>query len=193
MKSPDEIRRLTHSYRRLRGYEQLPFAVAMFASVTADVMTWRPAGYSTTLLGFLALAAPVAYLIKRYYDRRFGVVKTASMGIGSALALFVGFLALHFVTDALSVRVHLGLLAAGVALAIYALRRFKLEGNRLLFAAFLAILSVWPPTGAAPAGAQWHLVFGFGFSALWIILAIWDHHTLVKAFERAPAAVPQPR
>jgi len=193
---PQAIRRLTQSYRYLRGYEQLPVALFWLAQVTKKVTGW---GGSATLIGNLPLDAGLIaatlvsfYAIKRYYDRRFGVVKTAGGAAGCAMAavVFIGFIALQTVSVAARLPVQLGFLGLGLALAIYALRRFKLEGQRLFAAAFLMIISVWPPVADPPWGEQelWYSVFGFGFGAIWIVMGIWDHRTLVKAFERARVA-----
>jgi hypothetical protein len=193
----EAVRRLTQSYRHLRGYEQLPVALFWLAIVTRKVTGW---GGSALLSGASAIDASLLaaslvgfYAIKRYYDRRFGVVKAGpggAAGCAIAAAVFIGFLALQTVSVALRLPVQLGFLGVGLALAIYALRRFELEGQRLFPAAFLMIISVWPRVVDPPQGYQelWYSVFGFGFGVVWIVMAIWDHRTLVKAFERARLA-----
>ena len=191
---PEAVRRLTLSYRHLRGYEQIPFALAWLALVTGKVMGWKGGVVLTSdltvLIGLLAFTVVARYPIKRYYDRRCGVVQPVGAGGAGcviAAAVFIVFIALQTVSVVMRLPVQLGFLAGGLALAVYALRRFRLEGQRLFLAAFLMFISVWPPVADPPWGPQelWYSVFGFGFGAIWIVLAIWDHRTLVKAFEQA--------
>ena len=187
----EEIRRLTLSYRFLRGYEQIPFALLWLAMVAAEVAGWRRPGVLThdlTLVVAFVATVVASYPIRRYYDRRFGVVKPApGTGFGFWVVVFFALITLQVVSVSLDLPLQLGLLAAGLGLAVYSLRRFKLEGHRLFLAAFLMLVSVWPPVADTSGGFQdpWYSVFGFGFGALWIAMGIWDHRTLVRAFERS--------
>lgn len=184
--NPEAIRRLTRSYRFLRGYEQIPFA---FWAIAPQALDRQFPGYLLAFGLVTAVTMAATHAIKGYYDRRFGVVATAG-GHGWRIAVgVVGFFALQFVSNGFGLRVQLGFLAVGVAVAIYALRRFELEWQKLFVAVFLMIISVWPPIADPRAPSQlWQTVFVYGFPPAWIAMSIWDHRTLVKTFERARLA-----
>jgi hypothetical protein len=181
---PDAIRRLTQRYRYLRGLEQIPLALPVLGAWAADVLGlgWSP----VVFVVLLALAIPAMRAIGRYYDRRFGVVKAPGWADRTWVLILVAFFALQVVANLFALPVQLGFLAAGVGLAVYALRNFALEGQRLLLAAFFVVISVWPPISVPwETNELWRSTFAVGFPAVWILMALWDHRMLVKAFERA--------
>jgi hypothetical protein len=186
---PDYIRRLTQSYRYLRGLEQIPLAVVVLGMWIANALqtAWALLVFVVPLL----LAIPAMRAIGRYYDRRFGVVKAPGWRRGAWLPIAIAFFVLQGVATAFALPVQLGFLMLGVGLAFHAVRNFRLEGQRLLLAAFLVFISVWPPiTVPWEANELWQVTFRFGFVAVWIAMAIWDHRVLVKAFQRVgPAAM----
>lgn len=180
------IRRLTRSYRFLRGYEQLPWALAVLAFHVFASRRFGLAGLPITLAAALA----ASYAIKRYYDRRFGVVKTDG-GVPGWLAIpaFVVFMLLQFIANGFRLPVQLGFLALGIAVAIYAVRRFELEWQKLFVAVFFIGFSVWPVTDPrGPGDDVWQAVFVYGFVSAWILMGVWDHRMLVRGFERARLA-----
>jgi hypothetical protein len=184
---PESIRRLTRRYRYLRGLEQIPLALVVLGTWTADVfgLRWSP----VVFVVLLALAIPAMRAIGRYYDRRFGVVKAPGWGGGTWTLILVAFFALQVASNFWALPVQLGFLAAGLGLAVYALRNFTLERQRLLLAAFFVVISVWPPISDPSEGnVLWRSVFAFGFPAVWILMGVWDHRALMKAFGKASLA-----
>jgi hypothetical protein len=184
---PESIRRLTQRYRYLRGFEQIPLALVVLGTWSTDVLglRWSP----VVFVVLLAVAIPAMRAIGRYYDRRFGVVKAPGWGGATWTLILVAFFALQVVSNYNALPVQLGFLAAGLGLAVYALRNFALEGQRLLVAAFFMVISVWPPiSDPRETNELWRSAFAFGFPAVWILMGLWDHHTLVKAFESARLA-----
>lgn len=182
----EAIRQLTRSYRFLRGYEFIP-AVLFFA--TWVVVPWRRFNGSLRgLLFILLLAVTISafFAIRGYYDRRFGVVEPIRHGwerwLGVSIVVFV---ALQSVSRGFGLPVQLGFLYLGVACAIYAVRNFAVERQRLLFAAVLIIMSVWPIDSLRWPNDLWAMIT---FPGTLIVMAIWDHLTLVKLFERARGA-----
>lgn len=183
----ERIRGLTRSYRYLRGYEQIPFGLW---AATPHLLDREGPGFLPMFLLASAVALAATHAIKRYYDRRFGVV-AASGGTGwRVVAIGVpGFFALQFVSNGLDLRVQLGFLAVGVAFAVYALRHLELHWQKLLVGVFLMIVSVWPPiTGPLGPDELWSNVFAIGFPLVWIAMSVLDHRTLVRAFESARLA-----
>jgi hypothetical protein len=182
VQNPERIRRLTRSYHSLRGYEQIPFGLW---AITPHVFDREGPGYLLMFLLVSAVTFAATHAIKRYYDRRFGVVSTPG-GTGWRVVVvgLLGFFALQFVSNSLGLRVQLGFLAVGVAVAVYALRRFELQWQKLLVAVFLMIISVWPPiTGPLGPSELWSNVFAIGFPLVWIAMSIRDHRTLMRTFE----------
>jgi hypothetical protein len=184
---PQVIRSLTERYGNLRGLAWLPMALWFFVTHSArsvGVNLW-PVG--SLILAIAAGAAAVA--IQRYYDRRFGVVvaKPARWGAGTWVLMLIAFVALEATSGYLALPVHLGFLAIGIAIAAYALRRFELEGQRLLVALIFVWLAFWgrsifdPPTPLPP----WYWVAAATFDMILIVVALLDHRALVKALERA--------
>jgi hypothetical protein len=188
---PESIRRLTLSARYLRGLEQIPVALVFFGMGAADVFdfAWSP----IIFVALFALAVPAILAINRYYDRRFGVVKAPARSIGRTWAIMlIAFFILQPVSALFALPVQLGFLALGLAVAVHALRNFRLEGQRLLVAIFLVFISVWPPITVPWENEHWRVTAQFGFAAVCIVMGIWDHRALVKAFERArPAEMDQ--
>jgi len=180
---PESIRLLTQRYRFLRGLEQVPIALAFLAMAAANALDllWSP----IVLVVLLALAIPASRAIGRYYDRRFGVVKAPGWGGRTLVLVLVTFFALQSLSAVFSLPVQLGFLAAGVGLAVYALRNFALEGQRLLLAVFFIVISVWPPISVPWDADVWQSAAGLGLPVVWTLMALWDHRMLVKAFERA--------
>jgi hypothetical protein len=183
---PESIRRLTQSYRYLRGYAQIPLALAILGTKVSSAVefAWSPAVFVV----LFALAIPAMRAIDRYYDRRFGVVKARGWGAGAWAIAIVTFFVLELVSFGFGLPVQLGFLGAGVACAVYALRPFELEKQRLLLAVFLVAISIWPLSFFGPSDEPWSEPMTLGFVAVWIVMAIWDHRALVKAFERTHVA-----
>jgi hypothetical protein len=189
VQDPERIRRLTRSYSYLRGYEQIPFGLW---AVTPHVFDRQQPGYLLVFLLVSAVSLAATHAIKRYYDQRFGVVATSG-GVGWRVMVVgvLGFFGLQFVSNGFGLRVQLGFLAVGVAVAVYALRRFELQWQKLFVAVFLMIISVWPPiTGPLGPNDLWSNVFAIGFPLVWIAMSIWDHRTLVRTFESARLVQP---
>jgi hypothetical protein len=183
---PESIRRLTQSYRYLRGWAQIPLALALLGSQLTGALgfMWSP----LVFIVLFALAIPAMRAIERYYDRRFGVVKARGWGAGAWAIGIVAFFMLQLVSFGFGLPVQLGFFGAGIACAVYALRHFELEKQRLLLAVFLVAISVWPLPGEpwSEATELWfNYTVALGFVAVWIVMALWDHRVLVKAFERA--------
>ena len=187
---PEAIRRLTRAYRRLRGLELLPLALVFLLMHAAELMGIPPWIRFQVTLFILVPAGLGTYLIYDYYNRRFGVVKTTWLpGVEKALLVVIAFIALQVTSAYFALPVQLGLFAAGIALAVYSLRHFELEGPRLLLAVFFVAISVWPRIlDPREPGELWHNVFAIGYAGVWILMGILDHRTLVKAFERARLA-----
>lgn len=184
---PESIRRLTQRYRYLRGFEQIPLALVVLGTWTADAfgLRWSP----VVFVVLLALAIPAMRAIGRYYDRRFGVVKTPGWGGRTWAIILLTFFALQIASNYYALPVQLGFLAAGLALTVYASCNFALERQRLVVAAFFVVISVWPPNSdPRETNELWRSAFAFGFPAVWILMGLWDHRTLVRAFERARPA-----
>jgi hypothetical protein len=190
---PEAIRRLTHSYRYLRGYAQIPLALALLGSRSTSAMgfAWAP----VVFIVLFALAIPAMRAIDRYYDRRFGVVKARGWGAGAWAIAIATFFVLQFVSVGFGLPVQLGFFGAGIACAVYALCHFELEKQRLLLAVFLVAVSVWPLSFFgqsdepwSESGELWNNTMAFGFIAVWIVMALFDHRALVKAFERTQVA-----
>jgi hypothetical protein len=180
---PESIRRLTQSYRYLRGYSQIPLALLVLALGANRILP--PLASTLIFLVVAALAIPTARALNRYYDRRFGVVKASGWGAGPWTLVVVTFFVLQLLSGALRLPVQLGFLGAGIALAAYALRHLELEKQRLLLAAFFLVLGVSPQRFFTSGAADfWSGVTQLGFVAVWIVMALWDHQVLVKAFER---------
>ena len=130
-RDPQGIRRLTQNYETLRGLEAVPFLLYFLVKDSAALMgvsLWPTA----RLPGLIAVIAAV-FAIHRYYDRRFGVV-TASLRWGGGTLALIAFVALETASAYLELPAHLGFLAIGVVIAVFALRDFELKGH-LLFAA----------------------------------------------------------
>lgn len=191
-RDPQGIRRLTQSYRTLRGLEGLPFLLYFLARHSAALMgvSWSPSAFLP--LSFASIAA--AFAIHRYYDRRFGVVTTSLRWGGGTLVLaLIAFVALETASAYLELPVQLGFLAIAVVIAVHALRDFELKGHRLFAAipfvviAFSerSIFEALDPTVPKPPSFYAAAV---AFDAIWIMVALWDHRMLVKAFERARLA-----
>jgi len=186
---PQGIRRLTQSYATLRGLEALPFLLWFLATHSAallNVSLWPSAG-----LPLIIVTIAAAFAIHRYYDRRFGVVTTPLRWGGGTLVLaLVAFVALETASAYLALAVHLGFLAIGTAIAVFALREFELKGHRLFAAIPFVVIAFWgqslfeffDPSAPKPL---WHYAAAVSFDAIWIMVVLWDHRMLVKAFERA--------
>jgi hypothetical protein len=82
--------------------------------------------------------------------------------------------------------VQLGFFCLGVACAIHAVRHYAEEGQKLLLAVVLLVMAVWPIDASRGPSGPWILIVALP-TAL-IVMAVWDHWTLVKLFERARAA-----
>lgn len=188
----EAVRLLTRNYRLLRGFEGAPFVLALIAMQLLD---WRRFNGSVRGLLFILLIAVTVsmyFAIRGYYDRRFGVVAPLDGQHGWRWGgAAVVFAALQIVSHGFGFPVELGLLAAGVALAIYAARHFAIEGQKALLAVLLIVMSVVPPiddSGGLGLYGPWHGVVAIAFSATFIIVALWDHRMLVKLFARARGA-----
>lgn len=190
---PEAIRRLTESYGALRGSAQsLPFALWFLVQHSAELAGVPFASLPFGTGAYLAIAATVgAVAMHRYYDRRFGVVTRPLRWWGGTLVLaLVAFVALQVVSAYWTLPVQLGVLAIGIAVAAHALRHFELEGQHLLLAVIFIALSVSP---LSIFDARDRESFSFqtgavGIDVIWIIVALWDHRTLVRAFERVRRA-----
>jgi hypothetical protein len=189
---PHRIRRLTKSHATLRGLEALPFLLYFLVKHSAALMGLSLSPYARLPLVIASIAA--AFAIHRYYDRRFGVVTTPlSWGGGTLVLALIAFVALETASAYLELPVQLGVLAIGVVIAFFALRDLELKGHRLLAAIpFVAIafsersiFEALDPTVPKPPSFYAAAV---AFDAIWIMVALWDHRMLVKAFERARLA-----
>jgi hypothetical protein len=186
----EAVRLLARNYRLLRGFEGVPFALALVAMHLID---WRRFNGSLRGLLFILLIAVTIsayFAIRGYYDRRFGVVAPLGGQHGWRWAgMAAVFVALQIVSRRFGLPVELGLLAAGVAMAIYAACHFAIEGQKLLLAMLLIVMSVVPPIddSRGPYGL-WHGVVAIVFPATFLVVALWDHRTLVKLFARARGA-----
>jgi hypothetical protein len=188
VQDPEMIRRLTQSYHNLRGYEFIP-AVLFLAALSA--VPWRRFDGSLRGLLFillLAFAISAFYATRSYYDRRFGIVERRRYGWERRpwlVASIVAFLALQILSRVVALPVMLGFVFLGVGCAIYAVRHFAEEGQKLLLAVVLLVMSVRPFD--APAGpSDWVLMVAL--PATLIVMAALDHRTLVQLFERARGA-----
>jgi hypothetical protein len=182
---PQAVRRLTQSYRTLRGLTQVPLAL-WFLVKHAALLIGVPLLPGATLI--LAIpAAAAAFAIHRYYDRRFGVVtRPARSGPGTWLLMLIAFVALQVASTYWALPVQLGFLAVGIAIAVHALRNFEFEAQRLFFAIFFIVVSFWGPSIFELFNEERrYAAAAVAFDAMWIVVALWDHRTLVKAFERA--------
>ncbi|HEX7237939.1 MAG TPA: hypothetical protein VF405_13305 [Gammaproteobacteria bacterium] len=192
---PEAIRRLTRSYRNVRGCAQsLPFWLWFLIGHSADLMGVRR-GWATFVV--MAIAAVAAFgAMHRYYNRRFGVVTMPEWdggGVGTAVLALIAFVALQVMSAYWTLPVELGLLAGGIAIAVYAFRHFELERHVLLYAFILIALS-FSPQSMFDAGDRAPLSFkarAVGIDVICIMAALWSHRRLAKAFERARLAGPQ--
>lgn len=185
---PETIRRLTRSYHNLRGYEFVP-AVLFLAALS--FVPWRRFDGSLRGLLFILLVAftiSAFYATRGYYDRRFGIVERRRDGWERPpwlVASIVVFIALQILSRSFALPVLLGFAYLGVACAIYAVRHFAEEGQKLLLAVVLLVMSVRPFD--APAGASdWVLMVVLPVTLM--VMAALDHRTLVQLFERARGA-----
>jgi hypothetical protein len=185
---PETIRRLTRSYHNLRGYEFIP---AVFFLAALRFVPWRRFDGSLRGLLFillLALTISAFYAIRSYYDRRFGIVERRRYGWERwpwIVASIVAFLALQSLSRGFALPVMLGFVYLGVGCAIYAVRHFAEEGQKLLLALVLLVMSIRPFD--APAGpSDWVLMVVL--PAALTVMAALDHRTLVQLFERARGA-----
>jgi hypothetical protein len=187
---PRAIRDLTRAFRNLRGLTQVPLALWFLVTHSALVMGIDLPPGARLVLAIPAAAGAIA--IGRYYDRRFGVVTIpARWGPGTWVLMLMAFVALQVTSAYLALPVQLGFLAIGIAIAVPALRNFKLEGQRLFFAGFFIVISFWGPSiFELFSEPHRHAAAAVTFYAMWIMVALWDHRTLVKAFERARLARP---
>jgi hypothetical protein len=181
---PEAIRRLTRSYHSLRGYEFIPVVLFLAA---LNVVPWRRFDGSVRGLLFILLVAftiAAFYATRSYYDRRFGIVERRRYGWERRwlVASIVVFMMLQIVSRGFALPVELGFVYLGGACAIYAVRHFADEGQKLLLAAVLLVMAVGPRGPSDP----WVLMVAL--PAALIIMAVWDHRTLVKLFERARGA-----
>ena len=188
----EAIRRLTRSYRNVRGCAQsLPFWLWFLIGHSADLMGVRRVPATFVLMAIAAVAGFGA--MHRYYDRRFGVVTMPEwdgVGVGTFVLALIAFVALQVTSAYWSLPVDLGLLAGGIAIAVYAIRHFELERHVLLYAMILIALSFSPQS---MFDAEDRESFSFkagavGVDVICIFAALWSHRTLVKAFERVRPA-----
>jgi hypothetical protein len=187
---PESIRQLTKSYRGLRGYQQLPFAVSLVVLTALQQLGWARQGNLTVSIGLFLLAVVIYGLIGKYYDHRFGVVQLAgspnAASAGSFIGLFAVSLVLQMLGFALGLPFQLGFLSGGLALCAWSLRRLAVEAPTMLMGAFLVVVAFWPPVRTPQDdNPLWMAVFGFGFGAIWIVTSVWDHHVLVRRFAAA--------
>jgi hypothetical protein len=189
---PQGIRRLTQGYATLRGLEGLPFLLYFLVKHSAALVgvSLSPAAR----LPLVIASITASFAIHRYYDRRFGVVTTPLRWGGGTLVLaLIAFVALETASAYLELPAQLGFLAIAVVIAVFALRDFELKGHRLFAAipfvviAFSerSIFEALDPSVPKPPGFYAAAV---AFDATWIMVALWDHRMLVKAFERARLA-----
>ena len=191
-RDPEAIRRLTQSYGTLRGLVSVPFLMYWLARDSAALMG-VPLWPTARLLLLIAVTA-AAVAIHRYYNRRFGVVTTPLRWGGGTLVLWlIAFVALETTSAYLELAVNLGFFAIGIAIAVHALRDFELKGHRLFAAIPFVVIAFWgqslfeffDPSVPKP---PWHYAAAVTFDAIWIMVVLWDHRMLVKAFERARVA-----
>lgn len=192
----EAIRRLTRRYRNVRGCAQsLPFWLWFLIGHSVDLLGVRRGPATFRIL--MVIAAVAAFgAMHRYYDRRFGVVTMPEWdggGVGTFVLALIAFAALQVMSAYWSLPVELGLLAGGIAIAVYAFRYFELERHVLLYALIPIALS-FSPQSIFDAGDRASLSFkagAVGIDVICIIAALWSHRTLVKAFERARPADPR--
>jgi cytochrome c oxidase subunit IV len=181
------IRRLTRSYRNVRGSAQsLPFWLWFLMRHSTDLVGVR-LGPLEFVLAVIVVAAVAA--MHRYYDRRFGVVtmpEWSGGGGGTLVLVLIAFAALQVASAYWSLPVELGLLAGGIAIAVYAFRHFELERHVLLYALILIALSFSPYSifDAEDRESFWFKAAAVGIDVICVVAALWSHRTLVKAFER---------
>src|SRR5262245_54115830 len=119
---PHAIRRLTESFRTLRGLESLPFALWFLTIHAAELMG---APFDVRWMRFAAMSlgialAQAAFAIHRYYDRRFGVVtRPARWGGGTWVLLLIAFVTLEALSAYWALPVNLGFLAVALAIAVH--------------------------------------------------------------------------
>ena len=189
----EAIRRLTRSYRNLRACAQsLPFWLwFLMRHSTGDLTGMRSAPITWVVTAIAAGAAAAA--MHRYYDRRFGVVtmpEWSGGGAGTFVLVPIAFVALQVTSAYWSLPVGLGLLAGGIAIAVYAFRHFELERHVLLYALILVALSFSPYSifDAEDRKSFWFEAGTVGIDVICVVAALWSHRTLVKAFERVRPA-----
>ena len=185
--NPESIRQLTKSYRGLRGYQQLPFAIYLIGLTALQQLGWVRQGNLNVSLGLFLVAAAAYGLIGKYYDHRFGVVQLAGSPNTASAAALVGLFAVYMVLQligfALGLPFQLGFLAAGLTLCAWSLRRLPFEAPKVLMGAFLILVAFWPPVRTPQDdNPLWMAIFGFGFGTIWIVTALWDHYMLVRRF-----------
>ena len=190
----ETIRLLAGSYVKVRGCAQsLPFWVWFLVGHSADLIGVRRGPVTFLVMAFAAVAAFGA--MHRYYDRRFGVVtmpEWSGGGGGTFVLVLIAFVVLQVASAYWTLPVQLGLLAGGIAIAVYAFRHFELERHVLLYALILIALS-FSPYSMFDAGDRASLSFraaAVGIDVTCIIAALWSHRTLVTAFERVRLAHP---
>lgn len=188
----EAIRRLTRSYRNVRGCAQsLPFWLWFLIGHSADLMDVRRGPVTFVVMVIAAVAAVSA--MHRYYDRRFGVVtmrEWSGGGGGTFVLVLIAFVALQVMSAYWTLPVELGLFAGGIAIAVYAIRQFELERHVLLYALILIALSFSPYSifDAEDRESLWFEAAAVGIDVICVVAALWSHRTLVKAFERVRRA-----
>ena len=189
---PHGIRRLAQSYTTLRGLEVLPFFLYFLVKHSAALtgVSLSPSARLPLVIAWIS----AAFAIRRYYDRRFGVVTTPlRRGGGTLVLVLIAFVALETASAYLELPVKLGILAIGVVIAVFALRDFELKGHRLFAAIPFVVIafserSIFEALDPAVPKPPSFYAAAVAFDAIWIMVALWDHRTLVKAFERARLA-----
>jgi hypothetical protein len=172
----------TRRYTGLRGLEMAPvYASLALASFAERIGWWREGDVGPRLL----LLIPVfgaCWLIHRYLDRTFGVVKPLSAGWGWFAIGVVVFYVLQISANRTGVHIDFTGPALGALAATFGLRDHAFRRHWLIPAVvgFLMPLVVPYPTPAS-ARSAYTLWFGVLWSAF-TVASVWDHLVLVQSF-----------
>jgi hypothetical protein len=111
-------------------------------------------------------------------------------GGGTFVLVLIAFVALQVTSAYWTLPVELGLLAGGIAIAVYAFRHFELERHVVLYALILVALSFSPYSifDAEDRKSFWFEAGAVSIDVICVVAALWSHRTLVKAFERVRVA-----
>ena len=181
------IRYVAEHYVHLQGLRLVPVGVPFVASAAwrAGWLGWWPAtqgrGAACWFWGLLAAGVGISFMVRRWYEREFGVAATGLVQNGAAfLGLFAGGLGVTIWCQTTSdPPVSLPLLFVAAVLATLARQGLYLRPHYALIALGSTIVAMLRPLGV-PVGVR-----GIALDALigggLIVAGIADHHVLRRA------------